>query len=339
MKIYILLVLLVMSFLLGLSCISKNELNNINIEKTLFSIVFGFIIMVSIYEVLYIILFFINAKLSTINILFTLIIGLMITINIYRLIKNRIKFEFPKLGNSKLNIILFVVLIAIIICQMIFLKKYSFYYGYANDEYLYAATSSLALYSNRIISNSGNEISLIYFAHYSLCCWEIFTTWFSWIFNIDVAETLHLYLAMYIVLMVYCVYGLLSFKIFTNAQNRLLFLIASVFLTWYAYYNWISLSGQIIATPWYGRSAMFVIIIPLLFYLIIGNVERKNILLTHLVTLAGCSMSMTGMMTIGFTLGCLLVTNLILRRFKKSLLILSFEIVPVLFLLVYLITS
>lgn len=306
-------------------------------EKYALSIVMGFLFMVCIYEIFYLPLFFIRASLKTLNIIYTVVTFVLSFVGIYKNITNH--FYYKKLDKkpSLLEIVLHIVMFLFITSQIVFFCTKCFHYGYASDDCAYATTPSLALFSNKIISTSLNEISLKFNTHYTLCCWEIWTTWPCWLFNNDVSVTLHLIISIFVVINVYLVYYLISNGLFKENDNKLIFMIVSIYLTWYGYYNWASISGQIIATPWYGRSIMFIVSVPLLInFIILHKCESSDYFFLEVIdAFAGCCLSMTGMMTIGFSLFCLILSYTINKEYAYVKHIVYLEAVPSLFLLVY----
>lgn len=331
--------LFLICYFVGSAIPFKYSLTNSIHEKYALSIVMGFLFMVCIYEIFYLPLFFIRASLKTLNIIYTVVILSLLFVGIYKNITNH--FYYKKLDKkpSLLEIVLHIVMFLFITSQIVFFCTKCFHYGYASDDYAYATTTSLALYSNKIISSSSNEITLKFNAHYTLSCWEIWTTWPCWLFNNDVAVTLHLIISIFILVNVYLVYYLISNCLFKENDNKLLFMILSIYITWYGYYNWASISGQIIATPWYGRSIMFIVSVPLLLYFVITHKKELSEYRYFVIIdiFAGCCLSMTGMMTIGFSLFCIFLSFLTSKEYDYAKKTLILETIPSLFLLTYII--
>lgn len=329
-------ILILVSFFGGYSLIKEKVLSLDNVIK---SFEVGSCFLICIYEVLYLLFFALNATLSSLNTLFLIIVVVVCILGIIKLIKN-IKSLSLKIDYKYCLFYKACILIAII-AFYIFFRKYCFIYGFASDEQTYSTMTSMSLFLNKIVSSGSNTVDLNYSAHRSLCCWEMMLSVPTWLFGINLSEVLHYYIPLYWLIAIFGIFYLFGKLFFSKDDVRYCFILFCLLLIWFGFYNWTSISAQILSTGWYGRSILFSTIVPLSTYYIIENYcrySKYNIIYILIIIFAGCSLSMTGMMTLGFMIGLMFLSSLILKDIEKSFIILIYEIPPVLFAIVYLLS-
>lgn len=301
----------------------------------LYCYVCGFFFMLALFEPVCVVASYMRLSFNVVVVLYSvLLMAVVAAVFIKEKIIKRLKlFSLKKTGQTIQKLYRewsgyeWIYLIAFLVLLGIQVYGAIFYFStiYSVDDATYIAIGSSAIAKNDLYEI--NPYTGIYYPLEIKRVFQsslIFYAYLAKVINVSVPTVAHTVLNTVLLLMAYCVYGIMAKDLFKKRDDQLIFLIfISLFFLFGNYTNY-SHSFRLLATLWQGKAILAVILTPLLFILmrriLSEHYHWKYGLLLMILSASAVSLSLMGIATIFFVVVILTVLFALYNRNCRLLL-------------------
>lgn len=300
--------------------------------STIEAYIWGNIILLALYEILYIPVTFLLIPFHVLCIIFGVCITLMmlVTIMTYRKeLMSRFKGLMRHIKHLPFSAYALFVLILIQICFYVFGANLS---GSAGDDDGYVVMSLNTITDDGVMlqhETTGNPQNPADRIKYSLASWAHYISFLGKISGIHTTIIAHTFLPAILVLIAYMAYCMLGRLLFSGDEKKnCRFLICLYIIMSFGAYSWYTVTFRLNVTIWQGKGVMVAILLPFTLYFVLSTKRwgwRELVELCILI-IAAISLSLMGL---GFIL--LIAIGGFISQFKKTNLRDLILLLPILF--------
>lgn len=179
---------------------------------------------------------------------------------------------------------------------------YTFFYDItykSYDDYDYVVESEDIVSKNQIYTTNvttGEPMEL--YAKRALNSWIAYIAYLSKVSGFQVTTVAHTFLPVFLLLTAYLVYYYIADYLFSDGENRWIFLILLSMAYIFGYYSNYSLTFRLLGPLWQGKAVLSVIVLPFAMVfmpaLYRSRFQPRNSLYIMVVSAAACSLTMMG---------------------------------------------
>ncbi len=228
------------------------------------------------------------------------------------------KREFRKSMISKYAVIYVIMAIGLVFYQVYKTVVSDMTYN-AADDYIYISFSNAAVYNDKIgMTNALGNYAIQNGPKYMLQTNIWFIAYLAKICGLPVTLIAHTVYPVFLLLLSYLAVYMLSTKIFSNIENRMIFMILVSILYIYGFYSMYSVTFRLLGPIWQGKAILATFFLPLLLYMCIEALQQ-NYHYTYgisflICSVASVSMSLGGIITMMAVMGIIIFLTLLSKE-------------------------